>query len=255
MKSLRINGEGDRIRFLDLPGKDTPILFIHGLGCASSYDYPQTACSGCLSSHRRILADLPGFGYSDHPKNYAYSFADHIHCLSLLIEELKLGDFIIFGHSMGGALAVSLAKKYESRVKALIISEGNLDPGGGFLSKRVAAYSLKDYLEYGHEKIIRSSLRAGYTDWVASLRLSDPRAVYEGSVELVKGETPSWRDILYSLPFPRTFIFGEKSLPDEDEHRLRGQGISIEIIKEAGHNMAVENPEGLAGAIKSGVIP
>lgn len=67
------------------------------------------------------------------------------------------------------------------------------------------------------------------------------------------GGNPSWRSILYSLECPRTFIFGEKSLPDPDIQVLAEQGIQIEIVKDAGHSMAWENPEGLASAVSNGI--
>lgn len=33
-------------------------LFIHGLGCAGSFDYPEVAAQTDLIEHRRILIDL-----------------------------------------------------------------------------------------------------------------------------------------------------------------------------------------------------
>ena len=45
------------------------------------------------------------------------------------------------------------------------------------------------------------------------------------------------------------FIFGEKSLPNDDYHVLQQNGIRIETVQNAGHSMAWENPQGLADAI------
>lgn len=74
------------------------------------------------------------------------------------------------------------------------------------------------------------------------------------SQSAVAGGNPSWRNILYSLQCKRTFIFGEKSLPDDDKNELEKQMINIEIVKSAGHSMAWENPKGLAEAIKKGIL-
>ena len=62
------------------------------------------------------------------------------------------------------------------------------------------------------------------------------------------------RNIYYSLQCKRTFIFGEKSLPNDDEIELEKRMINIEIVKSAGHSMAWENPKGLAEAIKRGIL-
>ena len=39
------------MRYQDFPGNECPILFIHGLGCAGSFDYPQVATQNKLKKH------------------------------------------------------------------------------------------------------------------------------------------------------------------------------------------------------------
>ena len=89
--------------------------------------------------------------------------------------------------------------------------------------------------------------------WAASLSVCSPEAMSRISQSAVIGTEPTWREILYSLKCKKTFIFGEKSLPDKDKNELKKHGINIEIVKEAGHSMAWENPKGLAEAIKNGI--
>ena len=48
----------------------------------------------------------------------------------------------------------------------------------------------------------------------------------------------------------RTVIFGEASLPDPDAERLRHQGVLVEIVPDAGHLMAWDNPAGVALALR-----
>ncbi len=52
---------------------------------------------------------------------------------------------------------------------------------------------------------------------------------------------------------PKTFIFGEDSLPDPEMQVLNDHGVHIEVVPKAGHSMAWENPKGLADAIKNGI--
>ncbi|MEI8632705.1 hypothetical protein P4S72_13375 [Vibrio sp. PP-XX7] len=40
MKEYRLEKRNAILRYHDLPGEGTPIIFIHGLGCAASFDYP-----------------------------------------------------------------------------------------------------------------------------------------------------------------------------------------------------------------------
>ena len=50
MREYRIRETDYTIRYHDFHGKGIPILFIHGLGCASSFDYIEVApCWGLAS--------------------------------------------------------------------------------------------------------------------------------------------------------------------------------------------------------------
>lgn len=60
------------VRWQELPGHGEPLVFIHGLGCASSYEYPRIVCDPQFGSRRAILIDLPGSGYSDKPETFSY---------------------------------------------------------------------------------------------------------------------------------------------------------------------------------------
>lgn len=67
-----------------------------------------------------------------------------------------------------------------------------------------------------------------------------------------RGGTPLWQSVLYSLECPRTFIFGEYSLPDPDMQALAEEGIGIEI--EAGRPLhGLRESAGLAAAIGSAI--
>lgn len=253
MQELLLKNINARLRYHDFPGEGMPILFVHGLGCAGSFDYPQVAAQVELSGHRRILVDLLGSGFSDKPDDFGYTVGDHAACLMELVSYLGLGRFILYGHSLGGAVALSLANRCRDRIEKIILSEANLDSGGGFTSKAITSYSMADFMTEGFQNLIQKSQKASNEMWAASFSVSSPRAVYEISKSAIEGETPSWREILYSLDCPKTFIFGENSLPDPDMQVLAEHGVYIEIVQNAGHSMAWENSRGLAVAIKNGI--
>lgn len=97
------------MRYQDFSGNEVPIIFIHGLGCASSFDYPQVAAQDELVKQRRILIDLLGAGYSDKPENFDYSVASHAAYLKEFIDDIGIQEFVLFGHSLGGSIAIELA--------------------------------------------------------------------------------------------------------------------------------------------------
>jgi hypothetical protein len=52
---------------------------------------------------------------------------------------------------------------------------------------------------------------------------------------------------------PHTFIYGEKTLPDNDYDDLVAMGEKVVVVKDAAHPMAWEKPDATAKAIK-GII-
>ncbi|MDW6094485.1 alpha/beta hydrolase [Vibrio rhizosphaerae] len=241
------------LRYQDLSGDDVPIVFIHGLGCASSFDYPQVASVRSLSNHRRILIDLIGSGYSDKPELFDYTIANHADCIKKLLNHLRLDNVVIYGHSMGGAVSIVLAKLIKDKVNTLILSEANLDAGGGFFSKKIASFTENDFKNFGYANLIKESVASGNTEWAAGLSNSSPIAIYRNAISLINGQVPSWRQLYYSLDLAKTYIFGSYSLPDSDYDELNKNNINVVVVSNAGHSMAWENPQELASVIASSI--
>lgn len=238
------------MRYQDLPGEDTPILFVHGLGCAGSFDYPQVAAQSELSKHRCILVDLLGAGYSDKPESFEYSVHAHAVYLKNFVDSLGLTKFAVFGHSLGGAVAIELTAMSTQNVTCLVLSEANLDPStDGSSSYKIASYSEEHFINTGFNDIILESLQDGNTMWASTLANWSPVAAYRFSKSAHQGGNPSWRKIIYELPASKGFIFGESSLPDDDYLQMIQHGIHVSVVPHAGHSMAWENPKGLSLAI------
>ena len=253
MQDFVLRGSKVRMRYHDFPGDGIPILFIHGLGCAGSFDYPNVASQPPLAGYRRILVDLLGSGYSDKPNDFGYTVSDHAEYLAGFVASLDVNRFVLFGHSLGGSVALSLADRCRDRLARIVLSEANLDSGGGVFSRSIAAYAESDFLERGFHEIIAQNRQASNETWAASCAVTTPVALYRSAQSVIAGQSPSWRDMLYALDCPKTFIFGEHSLPDPDLSVLQDHRVHIEVVDKAGHSMAWENPQGLADAIRNGI--
>lgn len=249
MKSFSVPGTDSRLRYHDLAGDGPAIVFIHGLGCASSCDYPAVAAAPALRGRRMLLVDLLGSGFSDRPQAFGYTIQDHAGSVVALIEALGLTAVELFGHSMGGAVAITAASMLGERLRRLVLGEPNLVPGGGFFSRRVASMSEADYVAKGHAALAYASLGEGNDIWSASLAGSAAHAVHRTAHSLVIGSDPTWRSLLADLAAPRTMIIGENSLPYAEAEGLAEIGVDIRIVPKAGHSMAWENPIGLAEGI------
>jgi len=91
-------------------GKGDEIVLLHGWGQNIEMMKP---LGDSLSSHYHItIIDLPGFGLSKEPV-YAYTIFDYTEVVHELLDELKIDNPIIMGHSFGGRIAIVYASKYK----------------------------------------------------------------------------------------------------------------------------------------------
>jgi haloalkane dehalogenase len=237
------------MRYLEFRGTGIPLLMIHGLGCASSFEYPHVANSPALMGRHTIPIDLLGFGFSDRPDDFGYGVPDHAEQILRFIQSRGFEQIDLYGHSMGGSVAIEAADLIGGRVRHPILSEANLDSGGGAFSSPIAAMGEDAYINGGHLKVCEAAEAAGDRGWAATMRAASARAVYRGARSLVEGGSPGWRSRFLHQPAQKSYIFGQRSLPDPDHSVLSSHGISVYVVPDAGHSMSLENPAGLATAI------
>lgn len=99
-------------------GNGHPVVFLHGfLESISMWNYLELESLGCQC----ILIDLPGHGKSelldDHEPSIQY-FATEV---ALLLSELKISEYAMVGHSMGGYVALQLLENNPDAVKQLVL--------------------------------------------------------------------------------------------------------------------------------------
>ena len=264
MEALLIEGLNTYIRYHDLPGDEPALVFIHGLGSASSSWFPRILRHSLLAARRAVLVDLLGFGFSDRPSKFRYSMEDHADTVASLLDHLNLKRCAVIGHSMGGSIAIVLATTRPDLVSNLIVAEGNLDPGPGGVSGPVTAQTEEQFMKNGYAAFLRGVISEGWVDYAGTVQASDPRAMHRSAVSLIAERHPTFREQLLALSIPRTFIFGEaslakaslakaslgeKNITHPDVQRLSNDRIRVEIVENAGHDMMSDNPDGFAQAI------
>src|SRR5438552_12986506 len=68
-----------------------------------------------------------------------YALDDHAETVVTLLDKLGVRGCEVIGHSAGGSIAVLIAARRPDLVSALVVADGNLDPGGGAFSASIAA--------------------------------------------------------------------------------------------------------------------
>ncbi len=233
----------------DLPGHAPALVFIHGLGSASSSTFPRVVVHPRLRDQRAILIDLLGYGYSGRPIGFSYTMESQAEIVVALLAALDVADSVLIGHSMGGSIAILIAAAAPDRIGRLVVAEGNLDPGPGDVSGHVTSMAEAEFAEHGHAEFVNDVRTAGFTDYAGTVRACDPIAMHRSSVSLIAPRSPTYREQLGGLKIPRTFLFGERNVPHPDVDRLTADGISVRVIANAGHDMQGDNPDGFAEAV------
>ena len=98
-----------------------PIVLIHGL--YGSLNDPKIL--DAFGKSRVFAPDLLGYGANTDADTDGLSLADQASHVAAFITERNLGPCHVVGHSVGGAVAVLLAREYPQLAETLVSIEGN----------------------------------------------------------------------------------------------------------------------------------
>jgi haloalkane dehalogenase len=119
-KSHWLDRRGLRYHYLD-EGAGEPLLCVHGNPTWSFY-YRNVAVA-FRDTHRVVVPDHIGCGFSDKPGDeaYEYSLESRIQDLAALVDHLKLRDITLVLHDWGGAIGMGFAMRHPEKIKRLIL--------------------------------------------------------------------------------------------------------------------------------------
>jgi pimeloyl-ACP methyl ester carboxylesterase len=104
------------------------LLLLHGQPCSSFYF---RNVIGPLAQVAHVVApDLPGFGFTEAPDDYPYTFDAMAKTIESFLREVGMERYFLYVHDFGSAVAYALAIKYPERVLGLIIQNGNAHEEG-----------------------------------------------------------------------------------------------------------------------------
>lgn len=116
-------------RFIDVPGarlhvreqgSGQPLLLVHGLaGQMAHFSYG--VLDRLAADYRVVIVDRPGSGYSTRDAATGANLSAQAGALAALINTLQLDRPLVVGHSLGGAVALTLALEHPNNVGALAL--------------------------------------------------------------------------------------------------------------------------------------
>ncbi len=193
------------------------IVFIHGSGGSAANWQFQTDYFG---PQQAIAIDLPGHGQRLDTLSAEVTVADYAHAVhDIITHELQLNHPIIAGHSLGGAIALSMGLEYSQELGGLILV-------GTGARLRVLPSILED---------ARRASLVTYRDWAACNS-------FDIMTRLKEIHLPTL--IICGADDPMTPIKYSQYMHD------RIQGSTLRIIPHAGHEVMREQPEAVNRAIE-----
>ena len=100
-----------------ISGKGPCLLFLHGF-CEDSSMWDDFSV-GFQKSYSVLRPDLPGFGISEAYETI--SVEAMAEALNAVLENEKIENCVLIGHSMGGYVAMAFAEKYAAKLKGLCL--------------------------------------------------------------------------------------------------------------------------------------
>ena len=235
--------------YVDDIGSGFPLVLVHGyLGSSEMWSLQKEF----LSKHFRVITPaLPGFGESYKAKSLN-SINQIAKLLLKLLEEKKINEFHLIGHSMGGMIAQEMVKISENKIQKLIcFSTGSVgDIPGRFETMNTTRDRLKkDGLKKTMSRVPQNWFFKGDK---AQYYYFCENAVKNISIEtadnaLIAMKNWSGYENLKNIKQNTLIIWGDKDISyNFDQVETLKKNIpnsKLEIFKGCSHNVHLEEPK------------
>src|SRR6267142_2884310 len=113
--------DGVRIHYQEAGDeKAPPMILIHGF-ISSNLVWNDVFLPLAQAGFHVIAPDLPGYGYSEKPRDGEYTIAAQARAVLGLMDQMGIERATIVGASYGGAIAAMMALDYPERVARLVL--------------------------------------------------------------------------------------------------------------------------------------
>lgn len=241
-------GAFDRAGSADAPA----LVLIHGSVVTRKMWLPQLR--GLSDTFHVIAPDLPGHGALAHVR---FNFANAAKTLADVIRQAAQGRALVAGLSLGGYVAMDLARRSPDLVAGLVLSGASFNFDGvlGPYLKFASWLMQRGWLKLGHEKS-EERVRRMFPPALADVAEEQMRAGVYPDMLAASYEELAGRDFSAALaeyPGPSLILNGER---DKSSRKGEGKFVSaarqgrVQAIPNAGHACNLDQPERYNQAIR-----
>ncbi|MFE3451312.1 alpha/beta fold hydrolase [Nonomuraea sp. NPDC059194] len=133
--------EGVRVFYREAGPADAPVLLLlHGFPSASHQFRRLMDALG--SDYRLVAPDYPGFGHTEAPADFGYSFERLADITEGFVQAVGLDRFVLYAFDFGGPVGFRLATRHPEWIAGLVVQnanayeEGLSDLARGFIANR-----------------------------------------------------------------------------------------------------------------------
>lgn len=252
MSAQKVSFEGINIHYKGNLEND-PVVFLHG-NSLSSLTFQKQFDNLDLPM---VAIDLPGHGDSERAENpeNTYSIPGYAKIVAAAIDQLKLNNFIVAGHSLGGHIAVSVATQLKRTRGIFIFGTPPLDSvaslGNAFLPNPLFPLLFQNTLSSEEAGQVADSMlyQPTHKDVLKNdISKTDPSARSCFGAFVAKGVIADEVAAIKGFNFQTAIIHGEKDSFINKEY-IEGIGFSnlwenkVHQINESGHCPQMEQPQ------------
>lgn len=122
-----VDVDGVRLHYVD-HGAGPALVLLHGNGLFAT-DFELSGLQASADrSHRVVIFDRPGFGYSERPGNTSWTPEAQARLLYKALHQIGVDNPIVIGHSWGTLVALAMALEFPRYVRALTLVSGYYYP-------------------------------------------------------------------------------------------------------------------------------
>jgi 3-oxoadipate enol-lactonase len=257
---VRVPGRGDVfVRYSAGPPGAPTVLLLHGWMASADLNWPGTF--EALAGRCHVLAmDVRGHGRGIRSTE-PFSLEDCADDAAGLLRELGVREAVVVGYSMGGAIALLMARRHPGRVRSLVLvaSAAELARTGLGRGLTAAVHLLGALVRSGvPDRVLREVVRsrpavlgdlADLAPWMAGeVKRLHPADIVGAGQAIAGFDARPWLGEL-GVPAASVVTCGDRAVgPDKQRATAAALGGAV-VEVEGGHAMCATDPEVLGAAV------